>query len=169
MASSTAFPPPHSCDFCQKLVLYKRDTNWWKKALEISPHVEAYVEAHIEGLLSMRARNWLLERMALESSNLKTLDYLANYAIFDCTFGEARLAANAGCNFCLAITDHCTTYNRSDQDNEFLAYSWVVAHFGTLRIAKGEREKGHVYIIPISNGCFEVLALFSKLLTNSKP
>jgi hypothetical protein len=162
MASSTAFPPPHSCDFCQNLVLYKRDIDWWKKALGISPNVEA----HIEGSLSMRARNWLLEKMAFESSKSETLYSLADYAIFDCTLGEARLAANAGCNFCLAITDR---YNRSHPDNEFLVCSLRTARFGILRLARGEREKRDLYIIPTSNGCFEILALFSKLLINSRP
>jgi hypothetical protein len=168
MASSRAFSPPHSSDLCQKLALYKRDTDWWKKALEISPHVEG----HIEGLLSMRARNWLLSRMALESlesSKSKTLRSLADYAIFDCTFGEARLAANAGCNFCLVIINRPTRYHKSDQDNEFLACSSRTGHFGILRREQGEREKKRLHMIPTSNGLFEILALFSKVLINSSP
>lgn len=158
MASSTAFSPPHSCDFCQNLVLYHRDKEWWKKALRTSPDIET----HIKGLLSTRVQSWLRAKIASKATN----DRLADYAIFDCTLGEARLAAIAGCNFCVAITNIAprTDHGSCGDDNLFLAGQLSSGLFGIL--SPGKRKLPQ--IIPTSKTHFEILALLSKLPINSR-
>ncbi len=162
MASSTAFPPPHSCDFCRKLVLYKRDYEWWYKALEASPDVEA----HIEGFLSTRVRTWLLEELGSRRSRTMCLKTLQHCAIFDCTLGEARLAANAGCNFCLDITHNTSTVNQSYNDNYFPAAHLDGSCFQILLLTLYEEL---VEFMPPTGEVFEILALPGKLSDSPRP
>jgi hypothetical protein len=169
MAASAAFPPPHSCDFCQKLVLYDRDGRWWKKALlEPSPDVE--------GMLSMRARKWILEKMESASEDLRheTALSLSHITVFDCTLGEARLAAEMGCNFCLTIINRVELkrISRGNKSGEvFLAGSLKSVIFGVLRYTKksipgvlsGSKKKVRAEFSIESCGKFEILALLGKL------
>jgi hypothetical protein len=165
MGSFSAFPPPHSCDFCQKLVLYHKDSQWWGEALE-SP-------SGAEGLLSMRARDWMLEKMgswwkeSVGKYEREILRSLSDIAVFDCTLEEARLAAKAGCKFCLAITNkdrHARIGYETNSDAEsFLAGLPSRGTFGVLRwrdnkwSCKNDRVKR-----------LEILALSGKLASHSK-
>jgi hypothetical protein len=177
MASSAAFPPPHSCDFCQRLVLYKRDPKWWRNALETSRGPEESVEenvresgkVHIEGLLSLRARKWILTQMRSESNDEATYS-LSDFAVFDCTLGEARVAAKEGCTFCFAITNTASpVYSFRADEEAFLAASLSDARVGVLRnegktAAHGTNHEGKddLFQIPYHSVSFEILAELGK-------
>jgi hypothetical protein len=149
------------------LVLYDRDGRWWIAALGPSPN--------IEGLLSTRVRNWLLEKIesASESLQYNAAFSLHRVAVFDCTLGEARLAANAGCNFCVAIVNRValarTNHGNESEDEAFLGsqMGWC----GVLRYIKKEnqREKtSRIFSLDFGYG-LEILALLGKLTFYVKP
>ena len=168
MGSFAAFPPPHSCDFCQKLVLYDKDGQWWGEALKSS--------LGAEGLLSTRARDWMLEKMGpvWKVSNRKQRREislsLTHIAVFDCTLGEARLAAKAGCKFCLAITNkdrHARTADENKSDAEsFLAGLPSLGIFGVLSWS-GKEEPGSFNVTEWAK-TLEILALSGQLAFPSK-
>ena len=166
MGSFAAFSPPHSCDICQKFVLYNKNRRWWYKALE-SP-------SGAEGLLSKRARDWMLEEMgpAWTASDIiqpqDIVKSLTDIAVFDCTLGEARLAAKAGCKFCLAITNkdrQARRFNNNKSDAEsFLAGLPSLGLFGVLRWACGfEKDQGCFEVTASRAVTLEILVLSGKL------
>jgi len=171
MGSFSAFPPPHSCDFCQKFVLYHKNSQWWYKALKSS--------SGAEGLLSTRARDWILEEMgpAWTASDREwreeMLHSLCRITVFDCTLGEARLAAKAGCKFCLAITNkdqHARIGYENKSDAEyFLAALPSLGIFGVLRWRCGSgRDQGCFEVTTYQAVTLEILALSGKLAFPSK-
>lgn len=173
MGSFAAFPPPHSCDFCQKLVLYDKDGQWWGEALKSS--------LGAEGLLSTRARDWMLEKMGpvRKVSNRKQRREislsLTHIAVFDCTLGEARLAAKAGCKFCLAITNNDRHAQIADK-NKSVAESFLAGYlpsrgfFGVLNWSDNKwRVREHQSVFGVTDWFeFEILALSGKLAFFSK-
>jgi hypothetical protein len=126
--NSDFFSPAHSCNFCRKLTLYKRDFSWWNKAVESNSE-----DPEIVGpVLSVRVKNWLtrlteqLERREGGTNHVKrSLRSLADIAIFDCTIAEARDAAARGCSLCQHVISFCRLRRKEPEDATFLA-----AHIG---------------------------------------
>jgi hypothetical protein len=141
--TSHLFPPPHSCDFCQSLTLYKRDEKGWKKAIESSSD-----DSDDFGVrLSDRVKQWLFNRLEAEVkaweksempksfrySLLRSFRCLRNIVIFDCTIAEARDAAAKRCSLCSFIIGD---YRHESEDDLFLAASISEDHvfFGAIEV-----------------------------------
>lgn len=108
------FSLPHSCDFCRKLVVYKRDSSWWTTAIE----ADSENPQNVGPALSARIK----ESLAEEPNNLSSI---ANgYVIFDCTVREAKDAAAQGCSLCECIIENYHSPFVSEQAGDsFLAAS----------------------------------------------
>jgi hypothetical protein len=105
---------------------------------------------------------------ASDRERRKISQSLANIAVFDCTLDEARLAANAGCKFCLAITNkdrhaQIADENKSDA-GPFLAGQPSKGIFGVLSWS------GRFWCFQVTDrvDTFEILALSGKLAFPSK-
>jgi hypothetical protein len=169
---SDLFAPPHSCDFCQKLIFYKRDKDWWENAVSSTSTVLEDVPA----LLGDRVKKWLTEQLnGVTRHDFDSLiSSLRSKCIFDCTVAEARNAAASGCGFC----EHVIGCGRDDSlvqtsqhDASFLAASWTSwVHFGVIhrtvrepyfrKTKSGESEKEAEFAINVYGGRqFELIAL----------
>jgi hypothetical protein len=164
---------PHSCIFCRKLVLYKRDSKWWKAALASKSE-----DTEIIGpVLSARIKEWLIKEFRGgpdESKNFNLLHSLGNISIFDCTMAEARDAAAEGCSLCALIVYNPLPRTVVD-DTTFLAArnSLHYPSLGVIRTigmkskfkeSKGDKtdEKSHFMVQYLNGGPFEIVALQSK-------
>jgi hypothetical protein len=100
---------------------------------------------------------------------------LADIAVFDCTLGEARLAAKAGCKFCLEITNkyrHVQIADENNSDGKFFLASRQssLGAFGVLTWwGKSRDEKGGGrFDVNDWSESLEILALSGKLTFSSK-
>ena len=96
------------------------------------------------------------------------LHSLRRIAVSDCTLGEARLAAKAGCKFCLAIINknqHARTgYKKKSNAESFLAGLPSLGLFGVLRWACGfEKDQGCFEVTASRAVTLEILVLSGKL------
>jgi hypothetical protein len=100
---------------------------------------------------------------------------LRHIAVFDCTLGEARLAANTGCKFCLAITNKDRHAQIADE-NKSVAESFLAGYlpsrgfFGVLNWSDNKwRVREHQGVFGVTDWfAFEILALSGKLAFSSK-
>lgn len=85
--------------------------------------------------------------------------------------GEARLVANAGCNFCLAITNDVPIDVLCFHENDFLVGSRTGSSYviGDLKLERAYSDTEKFDVFRASETYFEGVALLGKLSINSRP
>jgi hypothetical protein len=170
--NSDFFSPAHSCDFCRKLILYKRDSIWWSKALNSTSEDPE----NVGPALSVRVKDWLTKQLKRIEGEPKHADRLLNdlhhIVIFDCTIAEARDGAAGGCSLCENIIQSCYLPADEPEDATFLAADIGHGVLGVIQTgtdsyfgqSKGDEDVGPIFRVERSRElrAFKMVALPSK-------